>query len=63
LVKQPGGGVADAAGTDSWFVSGIALQPGTNVTAFDQAGNSGSDTLTVIYQTPKQDYTCACPTN
>jgi hypothetical protein len=35
----------------TWSVSGIALQPGTNVltvTAFDQAGNSGS--LTVIYQ-------------
>ena len=40
------------------------LQPGTNVflvTAFDQAGNSGNDTLTVIYQTPKQDQIITFP--
>ncbi len=49
---------------DSWFVSGITLQPGTNVltvTAFDQAGNSGRDPLTVIYETPKQNQTVTFP--
>ena len=58
------GGGGDADGTESWFVSGVPLQPGTNiltVTGFDQAGNSGSDTLTVIYQTPKQDQTITFP--
>ena len=50
------GGGGDATGTDSWLVSNVALQPGTNiltVTAVDGAGNSGSDTLTVIYNSPK----------
>ena len=45
-------------------MSGIVLQPGTNmltVTAFDAAGNRGSDMLTVIYQTPKQNQTIAFP--
>ena len=58
------GGGGDADGTESWFVSGIGLQPGTNtltVTAFDAAGNSGSDMLTVIYQTPKQNQTNTFP--
>ncbi len=58
------GGGGDAAGTDSWFVTGITLQPGTNVltvSAFDQAGNSGSDTLTVIYQSPKQNQSITFP--
>ena len=35
---------------DNWYVSGITLYPGTNiltVTAYDAAGNSGTDTLTV----------------
>src|SRR4030095_8146780 len=46
------GGSGTATGTASWSVSGIVLQPGTNVltvTARDAAGNTGSDTLTVIY--------------
>ena len=37
---------------DNWYVSGIQLLPGTNmlsVTAFDGAGNMGTDTLTVLY--------------
>jgi len=41
-----------AAGTSNWSVSGIPLQNGTNVitvTAFDNAGNSGVDTVTVTY--------------
>ncbi len=45
---------------DDWYVSGIPLLPGTNIltmTAFDAAGNSGSDTLTVVYLPPKQDQT------
>ncbi len=59
------GGGGDAVGTTNWFVSGIALQPGTNiliVTAFDQAGNGSNDVLTVIYQTPKQSQTITFPT-
>ena len=58
------GGSGDAAGTANWSFNGIVLQPGTNIltaTAFDQAGNSGSDTLTVIYQTPKQSQTITFP--
>src|SRR6185503_12004901 len=38
--------------------------PGSNVltvSAFDQAGNSGNDTLTVIYQTTKQGQTITFP--
>ena len=49
---------------DNWFVSGIRLLPGTNVltvTAFDQAGNSGSDTLTVIFRTTNQSQTITFP--
>ena len=58
------GGGGDAVGTDSWFVSAIALQPGTNqltVTAFDQTGNSSTDSLTVGYQAPKQSQTITFP--
>jgi hypothetical protein len=49
---------------DNWYASGIALYPGTNVltvSAFDAAGNSGSDRLTVIYQAPKQDQAITLP--
>ena len=49
---------------DSWYASGIKLYPGTNiltVTAFDAAGNSGSDTLTVIYPTANQNQTITFP--
>ncbi len=45
---------------DNWFASGITLLPGTNiltVTAFDAAGNNGSDALTVIYPTTNQNQT------
>jgi hypothetical protein len=55
-----GGGGEVGGSLESWFVGGVTLQPGTNiltVTAFDAAGNSGSDALTVIYRTPKQDQT------
>ena len=48
------GGSGNAAGTGSWSVSGIALQSGTNlltVTARDAAGNSGTDTISVTYNT------------
>ena len=54
-----GSGAVDAP-FDSWYVSGIRLYPGSNIltlTAFDVAGNSGTDTLTVVYQTPKQNQT------
>jgi hypothetical protein len=46
------GGSGTASGTTNWSVSGITLQPGTNVvtvTAYDAATNTGTDTLTVTY--------------
>ena len=49
---------------DSWYVPSIALYPGTNiltVTAFDAAGNSGTDSLAVIYQTANQNQTITFP--
>jgi hypothetical protein len=48
------GGSGTAAGTTAWSVSGIVLQTGTNaltVTASDAAGNTGTATLTVTYDT------------
>ena len=54
------GGGGDASGRENWFVRGITLYPGQNiltVTAFDQAGNKGSDALAVTYQAPKQEQT------
>ena len=58
------GGGGELAVSESWFLNGIILQPGTNiltVAAFDQAGNSGKDTLTVNYEAPKQDQTITFP--
>lgn len=58
------GGGGEALGTNSWLVNAIPLQPGSNiltVTAFDLAGNSSNDTLTVIYQSPKQSQTITFP--
>jgi len=58
------GGAGDATGTTNWSVTGILLQPGTNVltaTAFDQAGNSSNATLTVVYQTTNQNQTITFP--
>jgi YD repeat-containing protein len=49
------GGMGTAAGTTNWVVTGIALQPGTNVlsvTAYDAAGNGGVATLAVNYVAP-----------
>ena len=49
---------------DSWYVSGIKLYPGTNnitATAFDAAGNSGIDVLTVVYPTTNQNQTIIFP--
>ena len=48
------GGSGTASGTTSWSVTGISLQPGANVinvTAYDAAGNTGTDTLTTNYET------------
>ena len=59
-----GGSGAISAPFDSWYVSGIPLLPGTNVltvTAFDTAGNGGSDTITVVYQPAKQSQTITFP--
>jgi len=49
------GGNGVANGTTSWSVNDFPLQPGVNVitvTAFDPAGNTGTDTLTVTYTPP-----------
>ena len=49
---------------DSWYVSGIKLYPGSNnitATAFDAAGNRGTDVLTVIYPTTNQNQTITFP--
>lgn len=49
------GGSGTATGTTSWSVTGIALQPGANlltVTAFDAAGNTRTDVLTVTFTNP-----------
>jgi len=46
------GGAGTCSGTTSWSASGISLSSGQNVitvTARDQAGNTGTDTLTVAY--------------
>ena len=58
------GGGGELVGLSDWLVNGIALLPGTNlltVTAFDLIGNSGADTLTVIYQPPAQGQTITFP--
>jgi hypothetical protein len=49
------GGSGAATGTNSWSVTGVALQAGVNVltvTARDAAGNTSSDVLTVTYAPP-----------
>ncbi len=49
-----------AGGTTNWSVSGIPLSSGSNVitiTAFDAAGNQGTDALTVTYTAPTADTT------
>lgn len=59
-----GGSGFVAAPFDSWYVSGIKLYPGTNIitaTAFDAAGNSGKDVLTVIYPSTNQNQTITFP--
>jgi len=46
------GGSGTATGTTSWSITGIVLATGSNiitVDAWDQAGNYGSDTITVVY--------------
>ena len=60
-----GGGGNVNAPLDNWYVSGIALLPGTNiltVTAYDAKGNKASQTLTVLYTTTNQDQTITFPT-
>ena len=47
------GGSGNCSGTTSWSTTGITLSEGPNritVTAEDAAGNTGTDTLTVIYE-------------
>jgi uncharacterized repeat protein (TIGR02543 family) len=58
------GGAGDATGTTNWSVTGILLQPGTNIltaTAFDQAGNNSHATLAVIYPTTNQNQSITFP--
>ncbi|MCF6158792.1 MAG: hypothetical protein E3K32_09515 [wastewater metagenome] len=46
------GGVGTSSGTTNWTISNIKLSPGDNVitvTATDKAGNTGTDTITVVY--------------
>jgi len=53
------GGSGAATGTDVWSIAGVGLQLGTNVitvTATDEAGNPGVDTLIITY-TPPPDTT------
>jgi pimeloyl-ACP methyl ester carboxylesterase len=48
-----GGGMAE--GTTDWLVFAVSLQPGTNVltvTAFDAAGNSGTNQVTIVSTPP-----------
>jgi len=62
--NRGGSGQVNGPYTSGWYVSGITLLPGSNiltVTAFDAAGNSGSDTLTVIYPTTNQNQTITFP--
>lgn len=59
-----GGGGQINAPFDNWFASGIPLFPGTNVltiTAFDAAGNTGTDSLAVIYPLGNQLQTITFP--
>jgi hypothetical protein len=63
--NSQGGGGEVGTPLDSWFVSGIRLLPGTNivtVVAYDAAGNSGADVLTVIYPSTNQNQTITFPT-
>lgn len=58
------GGSGEAQGTTSWSISGVPLAPGLNVitvTAFDGAGLSGSDSLSVTYDVPKQNQIVTFP--
>jgi len=49
------GGSGTVSGTDNWTASDIPLTEGENIitiTAYDTAGNQGTDTLTITYSTP-----------
>ena len=59
-----GGSGSISAPFDSWYVTGIKLYPGMNnitTTAYDAAGNSGSDTIAIFYQTALQNQTITFP--
>jgi hypothetical protein len=59
------GGSGTASGTTSWTASGIRLQPGSNVltvTARDPAGNTATDSLTVVLDTTGPRLTITSPT-
>jgi hypothetical protein len=60
------GGSGIASGTTNWGAAGIPLQSGTNVitvTAFDAAGNTGTDSLTVSYTVTTPPPTTPPPTS
>ena len=49
------GGSGTATGTTSWSIAGLSLAEGTNeiiITARDRAGNTSTDTLTIVYTIP-----------
>jgi hypothetical protein len=59
------GGSGIGTGTTSWSFSGIPLQIGTNmitITAYDAAGNRGTDTLAVVYATSSSSSDAIRPT-
>ena len=56
------GGSGVATGKESWNIVSIALSVGSNlitVTAQDEAGNSATDSITVIYAGPSAAYPSA----
>ena len=58
------GGSGVAAGTTSWSVQGLALQPGANivtVTASDAAGNTASDRITITSDSKAPTIAIAAP--
>ncbi len=63
--SRAGGGSGSAAGTTSWTVSAIPLTVGTNeitMTATDAAGNTSTDTITIVRDNTVPTITITSPT-
>jgi hypothetical protein len=59
------GGSGTATGTATWTATGVVLQPGSNVltvTAQDAAGNTGTATMTVVYDPTPPTVVITMPT-